>query len=136
MKFLFWNVKKNSVGPILSKIVQEYGVELVILAECSDRDAILVDLNSEVKYPFHLTESQRTRVVIYTRFPSEFIDTIYSETLFTVRRITLPLKNQILLAAMHLESRKHRSDIHRLGKAIAVSAKIRQIEHDLGITRT
>lgn len=136
MKFLFWNVKNNPVGPILSKIVQEHRVEIVILAECYDRDAILVDLNSDVKYPFHLTESKHTRVVIYTSFSPKFIKTTYSETLFTIRRITLPLKKDMLLAAMHLESKRHRSDIHRLGKAMAVSAKIRQIENDLGITRT
>jgi len=123
MKFLFWNVKKNPVGPILSKIVQEHGVEIVILAECSDRDAILVDLNSEIKYPFHLTESQRTRVVIYTQFSPEFIGTRHSHKFFTIRCISLPFKKEILLVAMHLESKLHRSDIHRCVEAIDASAK-------------
>jgi hypothetical protein len=36
MKFLFWNVDKNSVAPILSKIVEHHNVEVVILAECAD----------------------------------------------------------------------------------------------------
>jgi len=77
MKFLFWNVKKNPLGPIVSQIVREHNVEIIILAECSDPDAILVDLNSETEYLFHLTESQGTRVVIYTRFPAEYIETAH-----------------------------------------------------------
>ncbi len=136
MRFLFWNVKKNPVGPILSKIVQEQSVEIVILAECSDPDAILVDLNSETKYLFHLTESQITRVVIYARFSPEYIKTTHSDKFFTIRCISLPLKKEILLAAMHLESKLHRSAIHRWGKARDVSAKIRQVESELGISRT
>lgn len=87
MKFLFWNVKKNPLGPIVSQIVREHNVEIIILAECSDPDAILVDLNSETEYLFHLTESQGTRVVIYTRFPAKYIETAHSDKFFTIRRI-------------------------------------------------
>ena len=136
MRFLFWNVKKNPIGPILLKIVQEHSVEIVILAECSDPDAILVDLNSEAKYPFHLTDSQGTRVVIYTSFSPEFINTTHSDKFFTIRHISLPLKKELLLAAMHLESKLHRSDVHRWGKARDVSTRIRQVESELGISRT
>jgi hypothetical protein len=46
MRFLFWNVKKNPVGPIVSEIVGQHDVEVVILAECLDEGAILVDLNA------------------------------------------------------------------------------------------
>lgn len=136
MRFLFWNVKKNPLGPIVSQIVQEHNVEIIILAECSDPDAILVDLNSETEHLFHLTESQGTRVVIYTRFPAKYIETVHSDKFFTIRRIFLPERREILLAAMHLESKLHRSDSHRWGKARDVSAKIRQVESERGISRT
>lgn len=136
MRFLFWNVKKNPVGSILSKIVQEHRVEIVILAECSDRDAILIDLNAENRYPFFLTDSKETRLVIYTNFSPEFIKTEHSHKFFTIRCISLPLKKKILLVAMHLESKLHRSDIHRWVEVIGVSAKIRQVESELGISRT
>src|SRR5260370_1058770 len=103
MRFLFWNVKKNPVATIVSEIVGQHDVEVVILAECLDEAAILVDLNATSKNLFHLTDSHRTRVVIYTRFPPEYIKTAYSDRFFTIRRIFLPDKKQILLAAMHLE---------------------------------
>jgi hypothetical protein len=48
----------------------------------------------------------------------------------------LPLKKELLLAAMHLESKLHRSDVHRWGKARDVSTTIRQVESELGISRT
>src|SRR6266404_5707863 len=138
MRFLFWNVKKNPVGPILSEIVRQHDVEVVILAECLDKAAILVDLNlnATTKKTFHLTHSQRTRVVIYTRFSPEYIPTAHSDIFFTIRRIILPEKRQMLLAAMHLESKLYRREIHLWGKVRDVSATIRQVESELGISRT
>src|SRR4029077_14128490 len=62
--------------------------------------------------------------------------TPHSDKFFTIRRISLPLKKQILLGAMHLESKLHRSDSHRWIKVRDVSAKIRQVERELGISRT
>jgi hypothetical protein len=98
--------------------------------------AILVDLNTTTKGLFHLTDSQGTRVVIYTRFPPEYIRTVHSDKFFTMRHMLLPEKKQVLIAAMHLESKLHRSNIHLWGKAKIVSDKIRQVESELGITRT
>lgn len=136
MKLLFWNVKKNPVGPILSEIVRRHDVEIVVLAECLNESAILVDLNATSNRLFHLTDSQGTRIVIYTRFSPEYIKTVHSDKFLTIRHIILPEKRHILLAAMHLESKRHRHDIHLWGKASDVSAKIRQVEDELGISRT
>jgi len=136
MRFLFWNVKKNPVGPVLSEIVGKHDVEVVILAECKSEGEILVALNATTMNPFHLTDSQGTRVAIYTRFPSEYIETVHSDKFYTLRRVFLPETRQILLAAMHLESKLYRSDVHRWGKARDVSATIRQVERELGIFST
>jgi hypothetical protein len=136
MKFLFWNVNRNPVGPILSKVIGQHDIEAVILAECLDTAEILINLNATAKNPFHLTDSHRTRVVIYTRFPAQYIETMHSDKFLTIRRISLPQKSQILLAAVHLESKLHRSNIHLWGKAKGVSDKIRQVESELEITKT
>jgi len=66
MKFLFWNVKKNPVGPILSKIVEGHRVDIVILAECSEPGDILIELNDASEDQFHLADNPGPRVVIYT----------------------------------------------------------------------
>lgn len=136
MKFLFWNINKNPVGPLLSRIVAEHDVQVLILAECADPAAILIDLNATAKNLFHLTDSGRSRVVVYTRFPPQYIETTHSDKFFTIRRIFLPRKRQVLLAAVHLESKLYRRDIHLWGKARDVSAKIRQVESELDISRT
>lgn len=88
MRFLFWNVKKNPVGPILSKIVEGHSVDVVILAECHDSGVMLSDLNEATGNQFYLPVSPRSRVVIFTRFLRKHIETAHSEDFFTVRLIS------------------------------------------------
>jgi exonuclease III len=136
MRFLFWNVKKNAIGTILSQIAEHHAVDVVILAECADPDKILVDLNFKTEYPFHRTEGQVTRIVIYTRFPRKNIRTVHGDKFLTIRCISLLGMRPLLLAATHFPSKLFRDEYHLWEKASQVSAKIRQIETDLGISRT
>lgn len=138
MRFLFWNVKKNPVGPILSKIVEAHSVDVVILAECRDPGEILIELNDTNDNQFHLPDTPGLRVVVYTRFLRKFIETAHSEDFFTVRLITLPQTEPLLLAALHLPSKLHKTDSQEYQSFVAaqVSDKIRKVEGEYGTSRT
>jgi exonuclease III len=137
MRFLFWNVKKNPVGPILSKIVEAHNVDVVILAECRDSGVILSELNGATDNQFHLPDGPGPRVVIYTRFFRKHIKTAHSEDSFTIRLITLP-NPPILLVAVHLPSKLLKTDSQEYQSIVAskISARIRQVEREKGTSRT
>jgi hypothetical protein len=97
MKFLFWNIRKKSIGSVISEVVEEHKVDVVILAECSDEVAILSALNAETSRLFYLTDSNKTKVVIYTRFSREFIQSMYNDRYFTVRQVSLTERREALL---------------------------------------
>src|SRR5258708_16220812 len=99
MRFLFWNVRRNSVGQILSDLARVHDVEVIILAECSDERAVLRDLNRNADPLFRLTDSANTRVLIYTRFPREFISSEYHDDFLTIRKLALTGRTEILLVA-------------------------------------
>jgi exonuclease III len=138
MRFLFWNVKKKPVGPLLSRIVEAHIVDVVILAECHDAGVVLSDLNRASGNQFHLPVSPQCRVVIYTRFLRKYVETAHSEDFFTVRLISLPETKPILLAALHLPSKLHKTDSQEYQSFVAsqVSEKIRKVELKLGTSRT
>ncbi len=137
MKFLFWNINKNSAGSVLSQIVSEHEVDLVVLAECRDEGEILASLNSGADDRFHLTDSGTTRVVIYTRFSRSFIQPEHHDDYLTIRRICLTGRPEILLAAAHLPSRLHRkSDDEQVKIARGASESIRKCEARTGHSRT
>lgn len=135
MRFLFWNIKRNPLGQILAEVVQEHGIEVVILAECPDKMAILQSLNTNTDRLFYLTDSKTTRVVIYTRFPIEFIQPEHHDKFLTVRRMNLLGRKEILLAAAHLPS-KLWSTSNPEGIASLASKKIRDVEEKVGHSRT
>ena len=83
-----------------------------------------------------VTEGQITRIVIYTRFPRENIRTAYADKFLTIRLIRLPNKSPIVLAATHLPSKLFRDEYHLWEKANQISAKIREVERELGTSRT
>lgn len=138
MKFLFWNVKKKPVGPLLSRIVEAHIVDIVVLAECQDTGVVLSDLNKASGNQFHLPVSPQCRVVIYTRFLRKYIETAHSEDFFTVRLISLPETKPILLAALHLPSKLHKTDSQEYQSFVAsqVSERIRKVEFKHGTSRT
>lgn len=138
MKFLFWNVKRKPVGPILSKIVEAHNVDVVVLAECRDPGSMLVDLNDATGNEFHLPDSPGPRIVIYTRFLREYVETAHSEEFFTMRLISLPGNKPLLLAALHLPSKLHKTDSEEYQSWVAsqVSAEIRKVEREKGTSRT
>lgn len=136
MKFLFWNIKKNSIGRVLSDIAEEHKVDVVILAECSDKSGILGSLNAANKNLFHLTDSSETRVVIYTRFSRRFINAEYHDKHLTVRRVSMPRQKEILLAAIHFPSKLHLKAGDQGAMASRLSAKVREVESRIGHSRT
>ncbi len=136
MKFLFWNIKKNSIGRVLSDIVEEHNVEVVILAECPDEIQVLSDLNANTDNLFHLSDSSETRVVIYTRFPGEYMQFEHSEPYLTVRRVSLPERREILLVAVHAPSKLHLKAGDQWAMASRLSARVREIESRVGHSRT
>ena len=136
MKFLFWNVNKNSIERILSAIVEEHNVEVVVLAECPDKLAVLSSLNSDTQGKFHLTDTGKTRVVIYTRFSRQFIVSEHHDDILTVRRLCLPRRREILLAAIHFPSKLYMTERDQASMASRVSEEIRKVESRVGHSRT
>lgn len=136
MKFVFWNIMKKPIARIISDVVEEHSVDVVILAESVDDAAILGHLNADTDNLFHLTDSRRTRVVIYTRFPREYVQSEHHSDYLTVRRICLPQRRELLLAAIHFPSKRFMSSSDQAAMASRVSEEIRSVESRVGHSRT
>jgi hypothetical protein len=138
MRFLFWNIKKNpAVNEILRELARHHGIDLLAIAECPHEGQLLAAVNDVSEPLFHLTDSKRTRVSIYTAFPSEYLASEYHDNTLTIRRLALPGKVEIVFAAAHLPSKIYRStgaDRHLIAER--VSEEIRRVEGRLGHSRT
>lgn len=97
---------------------------------------MLRTLNEEGRAEFHFTDSQCERVSIYTRFSRGFIKPIFETGRLTIRRLMLPLKTEILLAAVHLPSKLYWTGESQGFECTELARNIREVEDQVGHART
>ncbi len=127
-RFLFWNLGKKDLRSLINRAVRENDVDIIILAECMSRpEEILSGLNQDITrfhYAFGVCES----IGIYAAFPRKFIRPVSEGARFTMRRIQLPLREEILLVAAHLPSKLHWRDESQKQEVISLADDIRSAE--------
>jgi hypothetical protein len=136
LTFLFWNLNDKPLAPIVANLVEQHGVDVLMLAECQSPPQFLSTLNQK-RIDFHLCPGDRCkRIVIYTRFSRRFL-TLESETKYiTIRQLMLPAQLDILLTVVHLQSKLHTSHSEQQNACVELSREIRQVEEKVGHSRT
>jgi hypothetical protein len=108
-----------------------------MLAECITPPKVMLELlNPERGSQFHLSGSARHKLVIYTRFFRQFLETKYEHRSYTIRRLRLPGRPEILLVVTHFPSKRHWHERSQAAECRELAAEIRQAERDAGHTRT
>jgi endonuclease/exonuclease/phosphatase family metal-dependent hydrolase len=135
--FLFWNLNQKSLEGRVAKLVEKYEVDIVILAECSISPQSMIDaLHRRTGRRFNSPSSKCEKIVIYTRFPEGFLDALCEGKRFTIRRLTLPGLDEILIVATHFPSKLHWSREDQVLECAVLSDEIRLAEQKAGHSRT
>lgn len=139
MTFLFWNLHRRDLRDSLRRLAVRHEVDVFVLAECDSIAAVLLGLNPEggkADYVFAEGAGQNEPIQIFTRFPSSFQEAVQTAPRFTIRRIGLPGKPDILLAAAHLLSGLYADKIDRFTGAQRFAQTIQETEREAGHNRT
>jgi len=135
--FLFWNLNKSPLEALVSALAEIHQVDVLILAECEIPVSVMLEvLNQNPGSMFHLTDSECERIVIYTRFSSEYLQKQLDDSRLTIRRLRLPGSDEILLSALHHPSKLHWSNASQSAECYRVSSTIREVEEEVGHRRT
>jgi len=110
---------------------------VIILAECATPTSqVLEALNSrDASYHFANTPGCR-KLAVFTRFPSEFVVPVCEGPRFTIRTIELSASSEIIIAAVHLGSRRDHSRESQGFDCAVLARTIRDAEEALGPSRT
>jgi hypothetical protein len=135
MTFVFWNVASSPAAVrLLARLARRVTADVVVLAECPDPVEALAELNRDG--PDYFFVPGRSRVELFTRFPDTDIPAVDEQHLFTIRRIGLPDRPELLLAAGHLPSRLHTSDAGRNETCREFARRVQSAEHLAGHRNT
>ncbi|NKB18145.1 MAG: hypothetical protein HC770_08830 [Pseudanabaena sp. CRU_2_10] len=107
LTFLFWNLNGKNLISSLAELVVTHEVDILILAECIDPQNLLQSLNllgKEAQFHHIPSPLPKHRIQLFTSFLANFAMPFMEDTHYTMRRLTLPGCDEVLLVAAHLLS--------------------------------
>ena len=136
--FLFWNLNGKPVQKIVANVALRYEVDVLMLVKCSIAPSVLLEaLNRHRSSEYHYAPGRLCKKVkIFTRYPRQFIQSIYEEDRLTIRHLKLPGATDILLAVTHFPGKLHWSDSSQAFGSVELANSIRLAETQVGHSRT
>lgn len=136
--FLFWNLGRRPLERALADLAYEHAADVVILAESvTSSRTLLAELNRQVTGSYFETPVLGcTRLRVFVRFDPYHLTTIYEEDRLSIRSLHLPPANPILIAMLHLPSKRNWSTESQGAESQEVNRAIRTAEREVGHERT
>lgn len=135
LRFLFWNTGRRPVQAIIADLARSNDVDVLVLAECAvPPEALLEVLRAAGFHPSPGRECKR--IAIHARFAGSLLEPVFETVGATVRRLCLPDKPEILLAAAHLPSKLRWSRESQAAECFVFAEELRRVEQEAGHTRT
>jgi hypothetical protein len=135
-KFLFWNVGRKPLAGLVADLAEEHSIDVLVLAECGIEPATLLPILNRTSAAFHFPRSLVEKIAIYTKFSPEFLQPAFESERFSIRRLVLPARAPILLAAVHLPSKLHWSSESQSFECVEIAKVIADEEENAGHRRT
>jgi exonuclease III len=135
-RFLFWNLNNQPVPHLVKEVARRNDVDVLVLAECEiSVGTLLTELNAQTP-DFQFAPGQCERIQVFTRFHSGFFAPIFESDRYSIRRLRLPLRDEILVAMVHLPSKVHFSEQSQRTECSMLARTVAEVEGLVGHKRT
>ncbi|MBZ5607195.1 MAG: endonuclease/exonuclease/phosphatase family protein [Acidobacteriia bacterium] len=136
LTFLFWNVNGKPLSDAIAAIAHDEAIDVLILAECGLEPAALLRALNREERAFHFAPGQSRRINIFSRFPGRYLRPAYESDRISIRRLALPVSEEVLLVAVHFPSKLHWSNESQTMECAVLSRTIADEERRAGHSRT
>jgi len=135
--FLYWNLNRKSLEAEIGTLVQAYQVDILVLSEFAAGPVSLLErLNSGPRPEFHYASGLCERIRIFTRFSSDFLRPTFENESISIRRLRMPARLEILLVAVHLQSKLFQSEDSQAFQCVEVARIVGEQEQKAGHGRS
>jgi hypothetical protein len=133
-------LKGKNLTPSISRLIVAHTIDILIFAEATAPEMapeILPRiLNPENQHAFYHSPDRCSRIKIYSRFASELLRPVTEDSHYTIRRLSLPNRPELHLAAAHLPSKRENSGQSQYDGVIPFCKDLRRVEERSGHRRT
>jgi len=136
-RFMFWNLNGKRLEDVVSRLTANYQVDVLILAESREEPGALagaLTLASDTRYWYCPGTCQLVQV--YASFPPMNVAAIRESERYTIRRVSLPSRVEVLLVAVHLRSKVWGKDSSQLLDCHDLADEVRRAEAQVTHKRT
>jgi exonuclease III len=136
MTLLFWNINRKHLAHEIKMLCDLHEVDILILAENKMEDVeVLSILNENNNRTFIAPFNPSKKISFYTRY--EKFELVHDDNFWgSIRKITHPLGVEILLVAVHIQSKLHATDQEQAMITTRIVSEINQREQEQNHTRT
>ncbi len=135
--FLFWNMNRTNRLDILCRLVHEFNVDVLMLAENALGVAeVLCELNTPKAADFHYNTGLCERIDIFSKFTDTKIKPQFESKHITIRHLKPPTADDLLLVVVHLSSKLHQSNESQAFEMAEMARDIIRMEDKIGHKRT
>jgi len=135
-RFLFWNVAGRPVEDLISALADSHEIDLLVLAECKIQPSALIQALNKTKPDYQLAVGHCEALMFFTRFPRRFLKPVFESSRVSIRRLKLPARKEILIAAAHLPSKMYFSEDSLVLECTELAQRIEEQELCAGHRRT
>lgn len=141
LNILFWNLYNKDLSLPLAKITLDNQIDIIIVVEANklDKRNLLRILNSVSNDYFDANVvSNSDKVFFFTKFYPHFITPISEDfaNRYSIRLLTLPKTQKILIGGVHLLDQKNYSEDSRLSFSSIMKQEIDRVEIEKNIFKT
>ncbi len=115
--------------PAIAALVVEHTVDVLVLVECNIApSAVCSSLSGRVGRAFFVPECKSSKVTIITSFSGRFCKPLAESHRHTIQAVNLPGKDEFLLTAVHMPSKRDMRDESQAFECSKLSDSIRAAE--------
>jgi len=110
--------------------------DILILSECAIEARDLLKVLNRRDPAFHFAPGQNRGISMFTRFPGRYLAPSYESDRVSIRRLTLPAIDELLMVAVHLPSKLFWSAESQMFECANLGSTIIEEERKAGHSRT
>ena len=136
MRLLFWNMNRLDLPTNVAELSWQENADVLILAECGSTATQLLLALNERKPHYQFAPGNCGHLLFFTRFDSNYLKGMIETHRISIRKLTRPGLNELLIAAAHLPSKQDLSDESQIFEAVHFARLIEDAEKRCGHQRT
>jgi hypothetical protein len=130
-------MKRTTRLDILSRLVREFNIDVLMLAENTLGVAdVLCELNTSKAADFHYNTGKCERIDIFSKFTQAQMEPLHESDHITIRHLKPSTTCDLLLVVAHLSSKLHQSSESQAFETPGIANDIIRMENKIGHKRT